>query len=242
MRGPISWQQQRPGRYTIRQWEIEGRATALLLLDLQLGHVDPEQGVGPRLWARFEQQARYYYNRLHQVVLPAVQELQTFFRQHALPIVYANSGLALPAGRDVAAWSWRAAATSPYGTGIPLLLDPGASEREPYPALAPRPDELLLVKQTLSPFNSTALDQYLRNMGVENLVLGGVLTSGAVDTTARTAADRGYNVIVVDEACAALSPEDHRDGTAHASWFVVKSSASLLQELAPLVRLSTEVS
>jgi nicotinamidase-related amidase len=237
VRGTISWHQPRPGRYVIKEWEIEGRATALLLIDLQIAQTDPDRGVGPRFWARFPDLARYYYGCVHQSVLPTVRELQAFFRQRQLPIVYANSGLALPAARDVAPWSWRSIAASQNGTGIPLLLPPGDPDREPAAELAPLPNELLLMKQTLSPFNSTALDQHLRNMGVENIVLGGVLTNAAVDTTARAAADRGFNVLVVDEACAALSQEDHRDGTAHASWFVVKPKSLLLEELDPLTRL-----
>jgi nicotinamidase-related amidase len=237
MRGKISWQRPRSSRYTIGEWEIEGHATALLLLDLQIAHVDPARGAGPELKARFPRLAAYYYERLRDVVLPAVLELQRFFRQRDLAVMYANSGLALPTGEELAPWSWRATGLrhpSPAGPGIPMLLPPGSPERELWPALERRPDELVLFKQTLSPFNGTALDQYLRNMEIENLVIAGLLTNGAVETTARCAGDRGLTAIVVEDACAALSPRDHADGTAFASWYVVKSSQLLMEELSPL--------
>ena len=235
MRGKIAWQPARPGRFTIAEWEIEGRATALLLLDLQIGHLDPERGVGPALRAGFPGLATYYYERLRACVLPAVLELQAFFRQHELPIIYARSGLALAEGAELAAWSWRRQQLRQSAATIPLLLPPGALERELWPALEPRPDELALDKPTLSPFNGTALDQYLRNMGVQNLAIAGLLTNAAVETTARDAGDRGYNAIVVEDACAALAPEDHAAGTAFASWYVVKTTRELLDQLEPLV-------
>jgi nicotinamidase-related amidase len=235
MRGRIPWQAGSSRRYAIEEWEIEGRATALVLLDLQIAHLDPDRGAGPSLWARFPAQAGYYYERVSTQVLPAAIQLLAFFRQHRLPIVHCHSGLALPGGRDVAAWSWRAATLKEAWRSIPLLLPPGAADREPHPELEPLPGELTLVKPTLSPFNSTALDQYLRNMGVENLVLAGVLSNGAVETTARAAGDRGYTAIVTEDACAALSPEDHAACVRSASWYVTKSSAAILAELMPLV-------
>jgi nicotinamidase-related amidase len=174
---------------------------------------------------------------VHGSVLPAVLELQAFFRAHGLPVIYALSGLALPEGQELAPWSWRAARLRQPGASIPLLLPPGAPEREPWPALAPRPEELLFYKQTLSPFNGTPLDQCLRNMRIENVVVVGVLTNAAADTTARDAGDRGFNAILVDDGCAALSPEDHEAGTAFPNWYVVKSKRAVIEELGSLVGL-----
>lgn len=235
MRGSVPWQRPRAGRYVISEWEIEGRATALLLVDLQIANVDSERGVGPALWSRYHRLASYYYDRLRYQALPAALALEAFFRQHDLPVIHACSGLALAEGRDLAPWSWRAAQARQPWSGVPLLLPPGSAERQIWPELEPRPDELVLDKQTLSPFNSTAIDQYLRNMAVENLVIAGVLSNGAVETTARNAGDRGFNTIVVEDACAAFSTEDHRAGTAFGSWYVVKSKDELLEQLGPLV-------
>jgi nicotinamidase-related amidase len=89
---------------------------------------------------------------------------------------------------------------------------------------------------TLSPFNSTALDQYLRNMGVENLVVAGVLTDAAVETTARDAGDRGFNVIAVEDACAALEAEHHDTTFATASWYVGKTTNEVIDQLGPLLQ------
>lgn len=237
MRGKIAWEPPRQSGYATEWWEIEGRATALLLLDVQEGHVQPDRGAGPALQARFPRLAAYYYGRLHAVALPAMLTLLHFCRRHQLPVIHATSGLALPDASELADWSWRIARVREADeASIPRLLPPNHPDRGIWSPAAARPGELVLVRPTLSPFNGTALDQYLRNMGVENLLVAGVLSNAAVETTARDAGDRGYNTILVEDACAALSPEEHEDGTAFPSWFVVKPSREVISLIEPLVQ------
>ena len=235
MRGKIPWQRPREGRYAIAEWEIELRATALLLVDLQVAHLDPDRGLGRRLRAAPAQHA-YSYGRLAEVVLPNVARLQAFFREQALQIVYTCLRLQTADGRDLAPWSWQAAAQQAAPADAPPRYPPGAPERELWPALAPRPEELVLDEHSLSPFNSTALDQYLRNMGVENLVVAGVLTDAAVETTARVAGDRGVDVMAVEDGCEALAAEHHATTFATASWYVGKSTDEVISQLGSLLR------
>jgi hypothetical protein len=76
-------------------------------------------------------------------------------------------------------------------------------------ALEPRPGELVVNKTTFGTFASTGLDHALRSLGITSLVVGGVVTNVCVETTAREATDRGYEVVLVDDGCAAFSPEIH---------------------------------
>ena len=68
----------------------------------------------------------------------------------------------------------------------------------------------MLDKNTSSAFNSTGLEWLLRNMDVETLVVVGMATDMCVETTARDAADRGFNVIVVEDATATFFEHHHR--------------------------------
>ena len=49
----------------------------------------------------------------------------------------------------------------------------------------------------------------MRSLGITSLVIGGVVTNVCVETTARDAADRGYEVVLLDDGAAAFSPEIH---------------------------------
>ena len=54
------------------------------------------------------------------------------------------------------------------------------------------------------------IDYVLRNIGIRNLVVVGVVTSGCVENTVRDAADRSYAVVVVEDCCATWTPEKHK--------------------------------
>ena len=73
--------------------------------------------------------------------------------------------------------------------------------------LAPLDSEAVTNKTTFGSFASTGLDGALRNLGIDTLVIGGVVTNRCVETTARDATDRGYRVILVDDGTATFSPE-----------------------------------
>jgi nicotinamidase-related amidase len=75
--------------------------------------------------------------------------------------------------------------------------------------VAPREGELVINKLTKGAFNSSNLDVFLRNFAVRHVVVVGVATNACVALTAQDAADRGYGVIIVDDACASNSQVLH---------------------------------
>lgn len=70
-------------------------------------------------------------------------------------------------------------------------------------------NSLVIVKPRISAFYGTALDAALRANQIERVILGGVSTSWAVQSTARDAHDRDYKVCIVEEICAAVNQEEH---------------------------------
>lgn len=77
-------------------------------------------------------------------------------------------------------------------------------------ALAPRPDEPVILKRRVSAFSGSDLDVLLRAAGADTLVLAGIATSGVVLSTLRQAADLDYRITVLADACADRDPEVHR--------------------------------
>lgn len=71
-------------------------------------------------------------------------------------------------------------------------------------------DKVVGGKCTLCGFNNTNLEEQLKAAKVKNVAVAGFLTNFCVESTARTAYDKGYAVTVVKDATAANSPEDQK--------------------------------
>jgi nicotinamidase-related amidase len=78
-----------------------------------------------------------------------------------------------------------------------------------HPALEARPDEPVVAKPRISAFEGTDLGVLLRSKDIDTLVLFGIITSGAVLSTALDAMDQDYRVLIVRDACADSDPELH---------------------------------
>ena len=65
----------------------------------------------------------------------------------------------------------------------------------------PLPSERLIQKQVPDAFCSTGLEAFLRETGVEQLIIVGVATHNSVESTARTAGNLGFDTWVAEDAC-----------------------------------------
>ena len=78
-----------------------------------------------------------------------------------------------------------------------------------HEAVAPREGEPVVTKRAVSAFAASDLEKLLNAAGISTLLLSGVATNFVVEGTAREAADRGYNVVVVGDCCSSMSQEAH---------------------------------
>ena len=69
-------------------------------------------------------------------------------------------------------------------------------------------DQVVGGKSTLCGFNNTNLEKILKESNIKNIVIGGFLTNFCVESTARTAYDKGYGVTVIKDATAANSSDE----------------------------------
>jgi nicotinamidase-related amidase len=81
---------------------------------------------------------------------------------------------------------------------------------EIIPELGPEKTDILVTKRQTGAFYGTDLDLQLRRRGVTGIVLGGIMTSLGVESTARAAYDHGYNVTFASDAMADPRAEAHR--------------------------------
>jgi nicotinamidase-related amidase len=88
---------------------------------------------------------------------------------------------------------------SPAGSGLFARDSAGVAF---HPRVAPRAGHEVITKTLPSAFAGTELDAWLRERGIETLIVCGMMTHMCVDSTAREAAHRGYKAVVVADACA----------------------------------------
>ncbi|MEZ5743460.1 MAG: cysteine hydrolase [Sphingomonadaceae bacterium] len=85
---------------------------------------------------------------------------------------------------------------------------------EVHDSLAPKPQDFDIVKHRVSPFYATSLEAILRAGGIERIVMCGVSTNGVVHSGAREAHDRDYGVVILEDCCAGVTPEEHEHAIA----------------------------
>jgi biuret amidohydrolase len=192
------------------QFEVDWKRAALLVVDMQNYGCSADAGLGPMLTERHPEIAAYYLPRVTDTVVPNARRLLEAFRAADRRVVFTRHGPLLPDGSDMVARRRRRDRESLASTGTPALWERGTFEHEVVAALEPEPGELVIDKNTSSAFSSTGIEWLLRNMDVETLVLVGMATDMCVETTARDAADRGFNVIVVEDATATFFERHHR--------------------------------
>lgn len=76
------------------------------------------------------------------------------------------------------------------------------------PEAEPLPGEAVFGKQVHDAFLGSNLEAHLRAREIDRLVIAGFLTPWCVSSTARSAHDRGFKVVVLHDACAAFELED----------------------------------
>lgn len=104
-------------------------------------------------------------------------------------------------GRD----ALRPDADSPIVAASPLPPD----WAELTPELDVQPGDVLITKRQWGAFYGTELDLQLRRRGVDTIILCGISANIGVESTARDAYERAYGLVIVEDAIAARSAEEH---------------------------------
>lgn len=81
--------------------------------------------------------------------------------------------------------------------------------------MSPQGDDIVVEgKRGLDAFATTNLDFVLRSREIDTVILGGFLTNCCVESTMRTAYEKGYDVITLTDCTAATSAEEQKSATA----------------------------
>jgi len=168
--------------------------TALLVIDVQNIYMEPAP----------DQRARWspFIDRMNGKVIPNTARLIEICRTAAIPVIFARIGTLTKDGRD------RSLSQKKPGWNN-LLLPKDSNAAQIVPALAPREGEIVVTKTTDSALTGTNLRLVLRNMGINHVIAAGIFTDQCISSTVRSLADESFDVVVVEDCCAAATMELH---------------------------------
>ncbi|MEU4155372.1 isochorismatase family protein [Actinoplanes sp. NPDC026670] len=119
-------------------------------------------------------------------------------------------------GADVVARTAELAAALRTAGGTVVLVRverPNVTEQPPgsgfVPELQPQAGDVVVVKRTIGAFYGTGLDAELRERGVDTVIMAGLATTMGVESTARAAADHGFEVIFAADAMSGVTATEH---------------------------------
>lgn len=183
--------------------------TALMIIDMQYHDAWPDRGMTAAWEERFPGSMAYYNERLRTTTIPAIRTLLDFFRAEGRPVIHVVLGSNYRDLRDCPPrfrdWTRNLEDTA----GIEDVWWTRNDDFSVVEELAPLPDETVIRKTTNGAFNGSGIDSILQRMQISGLVITGVVTSACVETTARDAADRGYDCVLVSDACADYEQDMH---------------------------------
>ena len=206
------------GDVSFRERAIEPGRTALLLIDLQKGEYNERV-------VKAEPQHAYFWDRLAKTVIPNGQKLLAACRGAGVEVLFTVVECYTLDGRD------RSLDYKVSG----IFFAKGSWEAQVFDELKPLPNEIVIPKMSSSVFVSTNIDYVLRNLGIEYLMVMGLLTDQCVESAVRDACDAGYLVTLIEDACATKSQERH-DATLRAikGYCRQRKTEQVLVELAAL--------
>lgn len=183
--------------------ELERKRTALLLIDMQKEFILRDAGEA----VRFQADGTWehwvpFHDRLDEITVPACEKLLAYFRENGMYVTYGRIASLIATGED------RCRIQRQPGWND-ILLPVNSEMAQMIDSLAPRENEIVVNKTTDSVVAGTNYASLLRNMGVDTVVVGGIVTDQCVASSVRGLADAGFQVICVEEACAAASQEQH---------------------------------
>lgn len=173
--------------------------------------------------AEFTETYGWFFDQLTARVIPNMQKLQAGCRAAGVEVIYTTIESLTRDGRD------RSLDYKITGFNVPK----GSWDGKVIDEIAPGEDEIVFPKSSSSVFVSTHIDYVLRNLGVRQVVISGLITDQCVESAIRDACDLGYLVTEVTDACLTYSQERHDHSLRTVSGYCRQmTTQALLDELA----------
>lgn len=171
--------------------------TALLVIDIQNTYLEvPDDAAEAARWQPF-------FDRMNGTVIPNTVAPTDLAREAGIEVIFARIACQKDDGRD------RSLSQKKPGFNY-LSLPKDREDSQMVSELMPQGDEITVLKTTDSALTGTNLRLILHNMGIRNVIVAGIFTDQCISSTVRSLADESFNVVVVEDCCAAATDDLHR--------------------------------
>lgn len=191
--------------------KLKPEKTALMVIDMQIYQVRKTGASYLTMNKLSPGVLDYFVDRVENVVEPNLMDLLDFCREKGVKIIYTKYCSFSEDGSDLTR-RYKLVNEASLSTCEDIVYPPiSHPQAKIIDSLKPKEDkgDIVLIKNTSGTFMSTALETILKNMGIENLLMTGVVTHFCVECTAREGADLGFNIILVEDCCAGWSETMH---------------------------------
>ena len=176
--------------------KLVANETAHLVIDVQKTYLLPKNNKEEnKEWEPF-------FLRMKETVIPNIKKLLELNRQINIENIFARIACLKNDGSD------RSLSQKKPGFNY-LLMPKNTDESQIVSELKPLEDDVEILKTTDSALTGTNLRLILNNMGIKNVICSGIFTDQCVSSTVRSLADESFNVIVIEDCCAAATKELH---------------------------------
>ena len=176
---------------------LKSSETAHLIIDVQKTYLEPKEN------QKENEEWQPFFKRMKDLVIPNIKSFISFTREKKVENIFARIACHKESGLD------RSLSQKKPGFNY-LLLPKDTASGQIVDELKPDPDDIVMMKTTDSALTGTNLRLILRNMGIKNVVCTGIFTDQCVSSTVRSLVDESFNVIVIEDCCAAATDELHK--------------------------------
>lgn len=183
--------------------QILPEATALLVIDVQNTYLErpARESLSGAELAHYDAWTPFHA-RMADVVIPNIAQALATFRGRRMEVLHARIACQTLDGRD------RSLSQKKPGFNN-LLLPKDEAASQIVDRVAPEGDEIVVTKTTDSALTGTNLRLMLHNLGIRTVVCAGIFTDQCIASTVRSLADESFDVIVLEDCCAAASMALH---------------------------------
>lgn len=198
-----------PKGISIESW-LDKDKLGLVLVDFQNYWLDEKYGSESEIVWQEGSTKGYVFERYKKTVLPNVLKLIKRSRELGLKLIYLRNASRNKKLLDIMGVLRKVFANELKDrNNVPYHMYDKEDASQIVKDIEPQEEDIVITKASMSAFASSDIDGVLRGNGISSLIFCGGYTDACVDSTVRSAIDRGYLCTVVGDACISNIEEDH---------------------------------